>query len=65
MVKPALKLSLFTVLQVKGIYLQPELFSIEDGLLTPTMKTKRAAIEKSFKDELEKLYEEIDGKLHK
>lgn len=51
--------------QIKGIYLHPELFSIENGLLTPTLKTKRTVIEKAFKAELEKLYEQIDRELHK
>ena len=50
---------------MKGILLHPEMFSIENGFLTPTMKAKRSEIQKAFKDKLEKLYEEIDCQLRK
>lgn len=46
--------------QVKKIYLHPEMFSIENGLLTPTFKAKRSEILKTFKDQIERLYEEAE-----
>ncbi|XP_028412435.1 long-chain-fatty-acid--CoA ligase 5-like [Dendronephthya gigantea] len=42
--------------QVKNILLHSELFSIENGLLTPTFKSKRFTLQKRFAEEIEKLY---------
>ncbi|XP_049876509.1 long-chain-fatty-acid--CoA ligase 5-like [Pectinophora gossypiella] len=42
--------------QVKDIYLHPEPFSVENGQLTPTMKTKRRDITKIFKKHIENMY---------
>ncbi|CAH3141514.1 unnamed protein product, partial [Pocillopora meandrina] len=47
--------------QVRKIYLHPEMFSIENGLLTPTFKAKRSEILKTFKDQIERLYEEVEA----
>ena len=45
--------------QVKRIYLHPEPFSIENGLLTPTMKARRANLAKYFQTQINSLYEDI------
>uniref|UniRef100_A0A4W6G4C4 Long-chain-fatty-acid--CoA ligase n=1 Tax=Lates calcarifer TaxID=8187 RepID=A0A4W6G4C4_LATCA len=45
--------------QVKAIYIHTELFSIENGLLTPTMKAKRNELRQHFKPQIEELYAEI------
>ncbi len=50
------------VQQVKKIMLVPDLWSIETGELTPTLKAKRDAICKKYEDEVEKLYSENTDK---
>ncbi|XP_045677836.1 long-chain-fatty-acid--CoA ligase 1 isoform X1 [Phyllostomus hastatus] len=45
--------------QVKGIYLYPELFSVENGLLTPTMKAKRPELRNYFRSQIDELYSTI------
>ncbi|XP_004428141.1 PREDICTED: long-chain-fatty-acid--CoA ligase 5 isoform X1 [Ceratotherium simum simum] len=45
--------------QVKSICLHPEPFSIENGLLTPTMKAKRGELSKYFRTQINSLYENI------
>ncbi|XP_045053046.1 long-chain-fatty-acid--CoA ligase 1 isoform X1 [Desmodus rotundus] len=45
--------------QVKGIYLHPELFSVENGLLTPTMKAKRPELRNYFRSQIDELYSTI------
>jgi len=42
--------------KIKRIQLIDESFSIENGLLTPTMKVKRKKVKEKYKNELEKLY---------
>nr|XP_009940520.1 PREDICTED: long-chain-fatty-acid--CoA ligase 5 isoform X2 [Opisthocomus hoazin] len=42
--------------QVKDVYLHTEMFSVENGLLTPTLKAKRAELVKLFKKQIEALY---------
>nr|CAH7756997.1 unnamed protein product [Callosobruchus chinensis] len=42
--------------QVKDIYLHPDNFSIQNGLLTPTMKTKRPELRAYFKPQLDDMY---------
>ena len=42
--------------QIKRFELTPEVWSIEDGHLTPTMKMKRAVIKEIYKDLFEKIY---------
>ncbi|XP_046776291.1 long-chain-fatty-acid--CoA ligase 5 isoform X1 [Gallus gallus] len=42
--------------QVKDLYIHTELFSVENGLLTPTLKAKRAELVKVFQKQIEALY---------
>ncbi|KAM3592274.1 uncharacterized protein V6R79_016067 [Siganus canaliculatus] len=42
--------------QAKAIYLHPEQFTIENGLLTPTLKAKRAELKTLFQPQIDKLY---------
>ena len=41
----------------KKILLLPEEFTIDNGMLTPTLKVKRKAVEKTYAEEIEALYE--------
>ena len=45
--------------QVKAISLTPEIFTVENGLLTPTLKFKRPALKTHFKQTFEDLYSTI------
>uniref|UniRef100_A0A8B9L8I2 long-chain-fatty-acid--CoA ligase n=1 Tax=Astyanax mexicanus TaxID=7994 RepID=A0A8B9L8I2_ASTMX len=45
--------------QVKNIYVHSDMFSIENGLLTPTLKAKRPELRQYFKQEIEELYQNI------
>ncbi|XP_072559777.1 long-chain-fatty-acid--CoA ligase 5 isoform X1 [Paramormyrops kingsleyae] len=45
--------------QVKELHLHPEPFSIQNGLLTPTLKAKRAELTKFFKSQIDSLYANI------
>ncbi|KAK1892887.1 Long-chain-fatty-acid--CoA ligase 1 [Dissostichus eleginoides] len=42
--------------QVKDLYLHPEMFSVANGLLTPTMKSRRIDIRKYFQEQLTNMY---------
>ncbi|RXN09726.1 long-chain-fatty-acid-- ligase 5 [Labeo rohita] len=42
--------------QVKDLYLHPDMFTIENGLLTPTLKAKRADLTKFFQVQIKNLY---------
>ena len=42
--------------KIKRIQLVDENFSIENGLMTPTMKVKRKKVIEKYKNQLEKLY---------
>ncbi|GAA6087865.1 long-chain-fatty-acid--CoA ligase 5 [Tachysurus ichikawai] len=45
--------------QVKDLHLHSEQFTIENGLLTPTLKAKRGDLGKFFKNEIENLYAKL------
>ncbi|CAL1528256.1 unnamed protein product [Lymnaea stagnalis] len=45
---------------VKDIHLHPELFSVENGLLTPTFKTKRHEVSKYFSKEIKEMYSRLE-----
>uniref|UniRef100_A0A2K6TZQ3 Long-chain-fatty-acid--CoA ligase n=1 Tax=Saimiri boliviensis boliviensis TaxID=39432 RepID=A0A2K6TZQ3_SAIBB len=45
--------------QVKGIALHPELFSVYNGLLTPTMKAKRPELRNYFRSQIDELYSTV------
>uniref|UniRef100_A0A671WNT9 Arachidonate--CoA ligase n=1 Tax=Sparus aurata TaxID=8175 RepID=A0A671WNT9_SPAAU len=45
--------------QVKNIYIHNEMFSIENGLLTPTLKAKRPELKEFFKAKIDQLYSSI------
>ena len=42
----------------KAVHLSAEAFSIENDLLTPTMKSKRPKLQKYFGEQMRKLYQE-------
>ncbi|KAJ0016135.1 hypothetical protein NQD34_014425 [Periophthalmus magnuspinnatus] len=42
--------------QVKDLHLHPEMFTIENGLLTPTLKAKRAELKALFQTQINQLY---------
>ncbi|MEQ2157405.1 hypothetical protein GOODEAATRI_001532 [Goodea atripinnis] len=43
-------------LQVKDIYLHAEMFSVANGLLTPTLKSRRSDIRSVFQEQLANMY---------
>ncbi|XP_058240326.1 long-chain-fatty-acid--CoA ligase 1a isoform X1 [Hemibagrus wyckioides] len=45
--------------QVRDITLTPEMFSVQNGLLTPTLKAKRTELKNHFKEEINRLYAKI------
>lgn len=45
--------------QAKDIYLHPELFSVENELLTPTFKAKRNELKVYFKSQIEEMYKDL------
>uniref|UniRef100_A0AAQ4PIF7 Arachidonate--CoA ligase n=1 Tax=Gasterosteus aculeatus aculeatus TaxID=481459 RepID=A0AAQ4PIF7_GASAC len=45
--------------QVKNIYIHSEMFSILNGLLTPTLKAKRPELKEFFKEKIDQLYDSI------
>ncbi|XP_060691286.1 long-chain-fatty-acid--CoA ligase 1a isoform X1 [Hemiscyllium ocellatum] len=45
--------------QVKDIALYPEMFTVQNGLLTPTFKAKRAELRKFFRSQIAELYKNI------
>ncbi|KAK7111908.1 long-chain-fatty-acid--CoA ligase 5-like isoform X3 [Littorina saxatilis] len=44
---------------VKAIHVYPELFSVENGLLTPTFKSKRQEMAKFFRPQIEEMYSKL------
>ena len=44
--------------QVRAVYLHPEPFSVDNDLLTPTMKNKRTQLRRTFQCEIQQLYAE-------
>ncbi|EPB65028.1 hypothetical protein ANCCEY_15909, partial [Ancylostoma ceylanicum] len=46
--------------QVKDIYLCPEMFTVENDLLTPTLKSKRPKLKAHFAAELGKMYSKLN-----
>ncbi|RXM30826.1 Long-chain-fatty-acid--CoA ligase 1 [Acipenser ruthenus] len=45
--------------KIKDIALHPEMFSIQNGLLTPTLKTKRGDLRNYFREQIDGLYSNI------
>ncbi|NWR34950.1 ACSL5 ligase, partial [Tachuris rubrigastra] len=45
--------------QVKDLYIHTEMFSVENGLLTPTLKAKRPELVKVFQEQIEALYSSV------
>ncbi|NXN95391.1 ACSL5 ligase, partial [Rhinopomastus cyanomelas] len=59
MIKLGKEAGLKTFEQVKDLYIHTELFSVENGLLTPTLKAKRAEVVKVFQKQIDALYSNI------
>ncbi|XP_075457242.1 long-chain-fatty-acid--CoA ligase 6 isoform X2 [Ascaphus truei] len=45
--------------QVKAIHIHTEMFSVQNGLLTPTLKAKRPELRDFFKQRIEELYSRV------
>ncbi|KAM9531361.1 long-chain-fatty-acid--CoA ligase 6 isoform 3-T3 [Guaruba guarouba] len=45
--------------QVKAIYIHSDMFSVQNGLLTPTLKAKRPELRDYFKKQIEELYSSV------
>lgn len=61
MLREGKKRGLMSYEQVKTIEIIKEPFTIENGLLTPTFKSRRFAVEKKYKDLFLDLYKRVDA----
>jgi len=43
---------------IKNVYLESEPWTVENNLLTPSMKLKRPAVKKKYQSHIEALYKE-------
>ncbi|XP_041114758.1 long-chain-fatty-acid--CoA ligase 1-like isoform X2 [Polyodon spathula] len=59
MVKLGKEAGLKSFEQIKDIVLHPEMFSIQNGLLTPTLKAKRGDLRSYFREQIDGLYSNI------
>ncbi|VDM83308.1 unnamed protein product, partial [Strongylus vulgaris] len=59
MVAVGKKAGLFSFEQVKDIRLSPTMFSVENDLLTPTLKSKRPKLKSHFAAELAQMYSKL------
>lgn len=48
-----------------AILLEPRPFTVENGLLTSTLKKSRPKLEQMYKATLEEMYEEINANTHR
>lgn len=48
------------IFKIKDVYLHPEMFSVENNLLTATMKLKRNEIKNYFRKEIDTMYKRIE-----
>jgi len=46
---------------VKAVHLDTEPFTVENDLITPSFKLKRPAMQKKYKDEITRMYQELKG----
>jgi len=56
------KSNLKTFELAKNIHLDPEPWSVEADLLTPTFKTKRPQLTKFYQADIDRMYKELNGK---
>uniref|UniRef100_A0A8C5HBH6 Arachidonate--CoA ligase n=1 Tax=Gouania willdenowi TaxID=441366 RepID=A0A8C5HBH6_GOUWI len=42
--------------QIKALHLHPEMFSVANGLLTPTLKSRRVDIRRAFQEQISSIY---------
>ena len=61
MTREGKKRGLMSYEQVKNIEFIKEPFTIENGLLTPTFKARRYAVEKKYKDVFVKMYKSANN----
>lgn len=59
MVAVGKKAGLFTFEQVRDIYLSSEQFSVENDLLTPTLKSKRPKLKSHYATQLNEMYSKL------
>lgn len=50
--------------KVKGVFIAPNDFTVENGYITPSLKLKKKVILKTYEEEIEKLYHDLDQKHH-
>ncbi|PAV66465.1 hypothetical protein WR25_22503 [Diploscapter pachys] len=54
------KAGLFSFEQVKDVFLCPDMFTVENDLLTPTLKSKRPKLKDHFRTQLQTMYSKLD-----
>jgi long-chain acyl-CoA synthetase len=61
MIREGKRRGLMSYEQVKAIEFIKEPFTIENGLLTPTFKSRRYAIEKKYKELFQQIYKSVNS----
>ena len=61
MIREGKKRGLMSFEQVKAVDFVKEPFTIENGLLTPTFKSRRYAVEKKYKELFQNIYKSLNN----